>query len=44
MQVEPAPGFSAHHAIEQFTYNVLYDAISETFNYYSKRKITVTFC
>lgn len=45
MQVEPAPEFSAHHALTcmQFTYNVLYDAISGTFNYYSKRKITVTF-
>lgn len=32
LQVELAPEFSAHHAIEQFIYNVLYDGILGKFN------------
>lgn len=42
--MEPAPEFSAHRATEPLIYNMLYDSIAGKFNYYTKQKITVTFC
>lgn len=36
--VEPVPEFSAHPAIEQIIYNMLYNGISEEFNTIQKGK------